>query len=595
MTESNHGVPRRALLTIGSFLGVSLVGARLPGLATTLERARIENLPVDWGNDYLLLDNPGIWQERPELGEKAVLDILGWGKFCEKTWAHYDATEGLPATQHINLNSWENNARTLVDELSRWGSLLDWASREKQTQVKPILELKYQEIVKYLQITLIASQRLQTHSVEEAYQAMTTLNSYTGPAIKRGNDLIDQYLSDDLTRLDVSTTWNYPWKDMADGQTINEYSPLVLGGQVSDTEGVCFSDVVADSNTIFRNNSEKSQLNGVPEQGMYSGLEPSVETEVSEIMQRLGLDRAFTSISWGGASSEGMVEQTQDGVIAYGAHEQELSWTEYQKNKFDWWQKIGHELTHVMKSRSQFLADKDAIKFTNHWLSIIRAFNPLRTLKDLFNDSDEIPGNDYYVNTLLGGNSRMGSQYGQAIVGFSDEFLAMTATIREHPYIIKDHFEYFRPEVFFDKLEQDLGQMTGLDKLLSKTLLDNRESINDSRRAFTLFKDIDYNGKYISTYVLPLILGHLVLYRPDLVEEAIAQDHNSATLLNFFKNFQERLSQYAERSLMGEEFLSMVVGTIISREAIGEDMGTLTGVEQDYQGMVEILKNNQLI
>lgn len=595
MSESKfNSLPRRNVLQI--LLGGGLLtGAALfaPKVMSGLETARIQEMKVDWG-DQDLIENPKIWLEQPELAEKAVLDILDWGSYCEQLWKYYDLTNGQPETMHVDFQAWEKNTRTLVTEVSRWGSLLSWTESQELEDVRPIVESKYQEMATYLWVTLAASQQVKKLPIEDAYQELTQVNSFTLATLTRGGDAIDRYLPESLKRLDISASWNIPWSEISDNRRVEEILPVVLRDQISDFKGTWFDDVVKNSEFIFQARPDYSELSKEKKSGIYIGFEPEVQMELAKKMKELGLEYSFKSIRWGGTSSDGIAEQ-RGGEISYGASLKALGSKEYEEIKGDWWKKMGHEITHWLVDRSKSLEDKEAIEFMNHWLKIVHSFNPLKSVKDTFVDSVEIPDNDYYVDCLLGANAYLYPLYGKAIVAFSDEFLSVTGAIRISEYMINKHLGYFSPYSFFDDLEKDVDSMTGFDKLLSKTILDNREWITDPKRNFRMNAQKDFSGNYLSSFVLPLVLGHLTLYKPDLVEAALTEDNNNATLLTYFKNFRERFSQYAERNINGEELLGIIMGTLISRKVCGEDLGELKEVEGDYNGMLDILTRNNLI
>lgn len=615
----NKAISRRDFLGLTAALAAVVLGHRygkpLIGLINDegekltkkFESPVVDVETISW-HDFDFVTHPELLISE-KLKEKMSGELHGWSNVVDELWKFEQKNEKKEPIGNVDHEAWDTNVKTLIDETFVLADLVQVAEGDGLVDVLPEITRKYYEYATYLRMSLIASAYLQKLSIDEAYAlTMSVLSEQNISSLKLGSDGLDLAMPEGFKRLQVEAFWNYPWHEMAEGQTSGLHKVV---GQIISKNGD-FVDVPRMSVAHILPVNERNvdidpfTFGGKPKEVSIINLQPDVEIILSDKLRKVGIERGIRTLTWENISSFPQGSTSPEGNVFIGGGVEDLDLVTYKKYALVYDSLALHEGMHALEGRACMLQGSDRLKYRDNELRIFHRYDPLKSMKNIFNPEGEYPPydvntidldfykaesempnymlmTDYYVGILLGG------VYGTSVHENMDE-------LRNGIILMggQDFYGGLWPENVstVEEYMEDLGHkkdsMTGLSKLIAETIVTNKDDIIASKRNLFVQAPGLY---YITDVVLPLTIAHLSQYEKVEMEKACIEGVEEDVARAYFHNWQMRLTDRITTTpceeMIAEIFSTMLIDKQSNASKWSETM-------EDFKQMLLILKKNEL-
>jgi len=532
-------------------------------------------------------------------------DVLDLSVVADSFFRRETVFEGMDE-QGTDSAKWQEKAINLVENTARWGINLTQTKERKLTDVEYEVQNKYGEQASYLRTVLMIYEAHKNDKPEvlDAFIRSIPFVENNGSVLAQQNELVDKPIKD-VSRAEMQSVWAYDWKALIAGQEI--FNPTI--GHYFDWEG---NTLEWTPNKISKSyfpdehpsvEKDPKTFNTRPKEALVLNFDTEVQSEVSKLLHRIGVERGMKTVNWYVASfPQGVTDP--DGNTNLGG-EEGLNLEKYDKYRKIYEQIILHEGFHALAGRAGNLSDKDRIEFRNLWLEVVNKFDPLADMKKLFNpDGAYANAGDYkefmdYVSADVANLNymRLTDYYFMHLEGFNsnDNVKNYRDELRNGLILLADTdiYKYFWPQEgvlnidgMFEQIEKSLPKMDRFSKFFANELLENKDAIKAQERS--VFKSEPSDIYYFIDKVIPYTLAHIAVHKKDLLVENLPKGKDEKLVSSFVQSWQKRFDRFVRGTATEEMSAELFSFMLLDTEGKIEWGNT----KENFDKMLSLLKRN---
>ncbi len=574
-------INRRDFLRLGGLGILAAAAATNAGpVIDAFQNTRVELMTgVDWKeqswSEIDFVSNPEILVDNSLAMNRFEKDFTGASEYLGKLWNRMATKIGDPAIlENYDPEKHKENNLHLATDVISWAKNVDFVRKNQLNFVEKEVVAKYQESATYLRSMLMMYEHFRALPEDEVDRYFESLD---------WDETLDDVLSypslndpayGDLRRGEILANWNYSWKDLiANGIGNKPLLPQLFGWKDNSEVGIYLG---ISGDYLGRgplNAIDSEQVNGVqrPRETKYIDMDPEVSSAISEKLRVHGLERTISSISID--KTMGLVYARtpgsgESGEVFLGSPLTMDNYLKYQRLVDS---RVFHELFHVIEARAigdggQGLPDEELFKFRDLQLKLLDSFDPLRSMKMIFNPNgdylplplsiddlseyankselnlNEMNFNDYYIQSI---EDVQGLDLkGRNLWAYSDEFKLGVLKIG-NTYIERSLGLLGKDETLtdiFDRIESSRDQLLGIPKLIVEIMLESRDDIVKRKRM--TFSDEKTDLEYFSHKVIPYTIMHIGMYRFDELLVAAEAHDNPEAMMSFLNSWRIDMDRF---------------------------------------------------
>ncbi|HVX92509.1 MAG TPA: hypothetical protein VHA74_00145, partial [Candidatus Dojkabacteria bacterium] len=462
------------------------------------------NIKEDPYDKIDFVTHPEFLTDHPELKERISEDFEQIASQVDGYWRRGTVSMGQPE-EGIKKEAYLNNAQELVDTTIKLGRLLQFAQSNHDDFSLFEIKNKYNEYATYLKTILVIHDKHRNDTNEQIDAFINDLPLSDQDTLQNIQTSQINSLGKNFKRSEVIASWNFDWSNIILGDIainpIYEHYTTQTGDNLLITPKALANQYLNNSSHKVDIEQDEWLLKTRPKEVTFTNFDPVVQTYITNLLSKIGLDRGIDKLVWenatniGGNTMKGSPITTIEGPGVLDA----TLYNKY-KNAFD--QIVIHEGFHDLMKRANNLSDEDQITFRNYWYQILARLDPLSDMKKLFNpegtDLDSGPYKDFsqYLNDFATPMDylRMTENY---VSYFRDNYLHESlgivtqefknglnglANINIDSYFSANDSSTNITDIF-KSLEAQLPSMDTFSKLVAQTILDNKVDISPRKRS----------------------------------------------------------------------------------------------------------------